>query len=237
MMKYLILVALMLCLPVRGEAWQVVGGGSAPDGDTCTGTQLFAAHFENNDDVTQGTPAGCSVGDTTVTRTGVTYSATQASDGSYSSYSTVENSKSVIDSTNMDVSITGTWCGDIYYTQTVTRTIFAISLSPSLSGKIVYAAGANKLSTTYGSETYTGSDTFTNETWTRVCFSWDASPSVGADKLAVKVGTNAWQAQTNRVLTSLSSNPTTYYITGGFYAYYPGYVDNVKLYSDYAHVE
>lgn len=29
MMRYLILLALMLCLPVRGEAWQVVGGGDA----------------------------------------------------------------------------------------------------------------------------------------------------------------------------------------------------------------
>ena len=27
MMRYLILIALLLCLPVRGEAWQVVGGG------------------------------------------------------------------------------------------------------------------------------------------------------------------------------------------------------------------
>ena len=31
-MRYLILLALMLCLPVRGEAWQVVGGGVASDG-------------------------------------------------------------------------------------------------------------------------------------------------------------------------------------------------------------
>lgn len=30
MMKYSILVALMLCLPVRGEAWQVVGWDAAP---------------------------------------------------------------------------------------------------------------------------------------------------------------------------------------------------------------
>ena len=28
MMKYLILTALLLCLPIRGEAWQVTGGGS-----------------------------------------------------------------------------------------------------------------------------------------------------------------------------------------------------------------
>lgn len=29
MMRYAILLALLLCLPVRGEAWQVVGGGAA----------------------------------------------------------------------------------------------------------------------------------------------------------------------------------------------------------------
>lgn len=28
-MRYMILIALLLCLPVRGEAWQVVGGGAA----------------------------------------------------------------------------------------------------------------------------------------------------------------------------------------------------------------
>lgn len=30
MMRYMILIALLLCLPVRGEAWQVVGGGDEP---------------------------------------------------------------------------------------------------------------------------------------------------------------------------------------------------------------
>ena len=31
-MRYLILIALLLCLPVRGEAWQVVGGGASGGG-------------------------------------------------------------------------------------------------------------------------------------------------------------------------------------------------------------
>ena len=35
-MRYLILIALLMCLPVRGEAWQVVGG-VASSGVTCSG--------------------------------------------------------------------------------------------------------------------------------------------------------------------------------------------------------
>ena len=30
MMRYVILIAMLMCLPVRGEAWQVVGGGDEP---------------------------------------------------------------------------------------------------------------------------------------------------------------------------------------------------------------
>ena len=35
MMRYLILAAMLLCLPVRGEAWQVVGGGAAQELGFC----------------------------------------------------------------------------------------------------------------------------------------------------------------------------------------------------------
>ncbi len=54
--------------PVQQEARMsiaVVAGGvpAAPSGDSCTGGLLFSWHCENLD-VTLGTPAGCSVGDT-----------------------------------------------------------------------------------------------------------------------------------------------------------------------------
>ena len=219
--------------PYPGPGVVIAGSGS---GDVCTGTQLFAAHFENNDDVTAGTPSGCSVGDTTLTRVGVTYSTTQKSDGEYSSYATAENSSVSIDSLGMDVSIAGTWCGDIYYTATAPRRTFTISASGAY-GQIVYSVGGNTARTVYGSESLTSTDMFVNDTLTRVCHSWDASAAGGADKLAVKVGTNGWLETTNRTLTSLESNPSIYYITSGPYQYYPGYIDNVKLYSDYKHAE
>ncbi|MGV0961816.1 MAG: hypothetical protein ACOYB1_18480 [Limnohabitans sp.] len=64
MMKYLLAFLLMQSLPVLAEEldWYDV----APSGDSCTGGLLFSWHAENVD-VTQGTPAGCSVGDTTAT--------------------------------------------------------------------------------------------------------------------------------------------------------------------------
>lgn len=51
-MRYVILIALLLCLPVRGEAWQVLGGGAATSGgpflvDTFTeasANTLLSAH-------------------------------------------------------------------------------------------------------------------------------------------------------------------------------------------------
>ena len=71
----------------------ILGGGAAaapPAGDTCgAGGMLVSAHFENSDTITTGTPAGCSVGDTTWSRVGTippTYSAAQYSDGGYSLY-------------------------------------------------------------------------------------------------------------------------------------------------------
>jgi len=50
--------------------WSVgaAGGGvaAAPAGETCTGSLIVIAHFENSDTITTGTPAGCSAtGDTT----------------------------------------------------------------------------------------------------------------------------------------------------------------------------
>lgn len=237
MKRYLLLIILCLAdsCAFAFPPWfigAVASGGASVD--TCTGSKLFAAHFENSDNVTVG--GGCSVGDTTITKLGITYSAAKKSDGEYSTYSTVEDSSGVIDSTNMNISITGTWCGDISYQQTIGRRVFTISSSGPY-GYIVYNSGGNTIRANYGTENHTSSATFQNDTWTRVCTSWDASQSDGADKLAVKVGANQWESSTIKTLASLGSNPATYYIVGGSFQYYPGYIDNVKIYSDYAHEE
>ena len=48
MMRCLILLALLLCLPVRGEAWQVVGGGGSPSSFCASqGTTLFCEDFSD----------------------------------------------------------------------------------------------------------------------------------------------------------------------------------------------
>ena len=57
MMRYLILIALLLCLPVRGEAWQVVGGGdkktSVSDSfDYTSGQTLVNANPDDWGDIT-----------------------------------------------------------------------------------------------------------------------------------------------------------------------------------------
>lgn len=46
MMRYVILMALLLCLPVRGESWQVVGGGSV--GVTLGPEKLNDPSFESS---------------------------------------------------------------------------------------------------------------------------------------------------------------------------------------------
>jgi hypothetical protein len=70
-MRKTILIILLLLLPVlclagplQEKHMSVIAkkNVSAPAGDSCTSGLLLSSHFENNDDVTQGTPAGCSAG-------------------------------------------------------------------------------------------------------------------------------------------------------------------------------
>lgn len=73
MMRYLILVAFLLCLPVRGDAWQVVGGGG---GQPCDDGILANGCFD--DDLSGWTPysnSGFSAanGEATVSNNGFTY--------------------------------------------------------------------------------------------------------------------------------------------------------------------
>lgn len=61
----------------------VVSQSTAASGDSCTSGLLLSMHFENDDTITNGTPAGCSAGDTTLTKTNSTYTTDNAQDGSY----------------------------------------------------------------------------------------------------------------------------------------------------------
>jgi hypothetical protein len=64
----------------------VVGGEVVGGCDDCSGDLMFSYHFENDLDITQGTPCGCvdAGGDTTATASGTaTFDASIKSDGSY----------------------------------------------------------------------------------------------------------------------------------------------------------
>lgn len=73
-MKKLIFLLLLIPSLLFAQSWEearvspmILGGGvPVAGGDSCTGNLLFSWHFENLD-VTLGTPAGCSAGDTTAT--------------------------------------------------------------------------------------------------------------------------------------------------------------------------
>lgn len=60
MMRYLILTALLMCLPVRGEAWQVVGGG----GGESLGPELVLNSMFNSNSVANWTGTNATVSST-----------------------------------------------------------------------------------------------------------------------------------------------------------------------------
>jgi len=76
---------------VSGASVSTVVGINYDDGDdegACVSPLILEAHMENDDSVLAGTPAGCGPsGKTTWTKNGsISYSSTQASDGTYSLY-------------------------------------------------------------------------------------------------------------------------------------------------------
>jgi hypothetical protein len=74
-----------IILTLTGDTW-IAGGAWSPEAN-----QVLEMHFENNDDITQGTPVGGSTNATkTLTRfNSMAYSSTQKSDGTYSLYKTL----------------------------------------------------------------------------------------------------------------------------------------------------
>ena len=60
MMRYAILIAMLLCLPVRGEAWQVVGGG----GGESLGPELVLNSMFNSNSVANWTGTNATLSST-----------------------------------------------------------------------------------------------------------------------------------------------------------------------------
>lgn len=144
-----------------------------------------------------------------------------------------EDDGAEIDSTGLPAGMatTGTWCGDYYHSSTSSG--YAYSIGASI-GRFTDGAGADDtvLLTVYGAESYAGTTTFSDNTITRVCYSWDSTQSAGADRLCNKVGANAWQCATNKTLTD-GSLAATLFIAGQNLQFGRGYTDNIKLYSTY----
>lgn len=120
-MKKLLILFFLLCLAVSvygSECVVVVGQAVSAGGgcDDCSGALVLGAHFENNADIEEGTPCGCS-DDTDKTWDGGSYNA-ESSDGSYSLVSTNSTTFYNIDLTNATtLEDEGTATFDLYLTE------------------------------------------------------------------------------------------------------------------------
>ncbi len=202
--------------------------------DSCTGALVASFHFEDstNHNLTVGAPCGCSddANKTYSLTGGSTYNTTYKTDGARGVNAQGEDDAVEYAQTTIDVTAVGTWCGDVYFTATsLTGRAFTIGVV----GTLVYGAGdTNILQTVCGGSNYSGTTTFANNTWTRVCFSWDTSQAAGSDKLSNKVGASAWQAQTDFTLTQ-QANPATWFVVSGNFQFGRAYFDNIKIYNTY----
>ncbi len=238
-MKKLLTILVVLVIPFSSWAGGVtmIGGGTPAEVtcDSCSGALVASFHFEDstNHNLTVGTPCGCSDDANKIYSLtgGSTYDTTYKSDGARGVNAQGEDDAVEYAQTTIDVTAVGTWCGDVYFTGTADGRVFTVATT--ITGTFVYGAGnTNVLKTTNGASTYQGTTTYASNTWTRVCFSWDTTQAAGSDKLANKVGANAWQANATLTLTQ-QTNIATWFVVSGNFQYGRGYFDNVKVYSTY----
>jgi hypothetical protein len=224
-------------VPVSG------GGGGCDD---CSGTLILSVHFEdglNPTDITDGTPCGCTDGtDTTVDLTGgaaINSTAAYVSDGSYSADIRGEDDALEIDSTGLPSGLmtTGTYCADYYKSNAGNGYIFRMVANGPI-GTVEDGAGSNDntIRMSWGPNYKPSTAVFNDAEMVRICFSWDASQSDGSDRLAVKVGANSWESIETLTLT-VQAMPAVIFIGNADWQYGRGYLDNIKIYSDYQHAE
>jgi len=236
-----ILVAWCMAFTAGGTFSSGSGGGGCDD---CSGTLILSVHFEDGSDpstITTGTPCGCTDGtDTTADLAGgATITSDYKSDGIYGANIVGENYTVDISSEGITgILSTGTYCADYYKSAAGNGYIFRLSSGSVLRGEVIDGAGANDntIRISIGSEYKTSTDTFNDAEFCRICFAWDTTQAGTTDKLAVKVGAGSWSEKTGVSLTDGTIlDPLK--IAGGTWQHGRGYIDNIKIYSDYQHAE
>jgi hypothetical protein len=250
MRKLLTGIAIVLSFALNVEARMNVGivGGSvaAATGESCTGSLVVIAHFENNDDITVGTPAGCSAtGDTTWDRaTGngdSAYTADAATgSGSYSlslptdasSEDTARLTMAGIDGAQLRLDF---WMKITVLPASGTRMIANIyynndnlaDLSLSTSGNIVarhVGGGFSRTLTTTACNLSTG-------TWYHIIFAYREGASDPSMSVTCDANT---ETITSDLYTQSGVDPGLLIVGfGGNYAF-DGQIDYLKLYTTYS---
>lgn len=232
--------ALILVASFQVHAWMnvgMVGGGVPAVAGGCTGSLLLSAHFENSDDITAGTPAGCSAGaDTTFARTGATYTTNNPQDGTYSLLLDDDTENAIITVTSRDIFDERTGRIDFYfYADNVASSgdIFLARYGDDDYIAVNRSGTEIRLrynSTTGGAVSVTTSGlSLTNGTSYHIVAQWQ---STGDPNLYLTV--NAVTASSNTNLTAMAGSPTTLYFgdSGGWA--FRGKIDNVKIYNTYS---
>lgn len=220
-------------LPVRRKAPVVEAGGG---GDACgTGNLLFAWHCENVD-VTLGTPAGCSLGDTVATlNSGAVISTTQEQDGSNSLSVPTINDRAIFAVTGENIAEGSQGRIEFYlYVTTIASTTSIMSFRNGANAATI-SMGSNFINLEYlnsGSpdpEASTTAGSLTTGSWLKVVAQWRTT---GNPNLRVTV--NDANEGTVNDDPGAEIAPTEVWVgedgggAGGAF-----FVDNIKIYSTY----
>ena len=200
--------------------------------DTCSSNLILASHFENDDNIENGDPCGCSTNaDKTWTMTSITYSTTQKSDGSYAAYVNDDTDNGVITATINKAA--GTIIFDIYVTTYAQYTLF-LSLRTDPSNEDNWIGCGNDSSGVIGCffegapDLIGVSANMTNNAWHTVTFKYRTG--VTNPSLSLQVDSES-PATSNTDLTPITGTLSIIKINhpyGTNAAAY--YIDNVKIY-------
>ena len=211
-------------------------------GDSCTGTLVTSAHFENDDTITNGTPAGCNsnAAQKWTIADHAEYSGTQKSDGSYAFHtkSTTWNNKTGILTVN-GTSAAGAIVLDVYVVTGLANGSLALLTADATNKIDVYMS----TTTTDVGITYTGGgsgiscvDTnhyLTTNGWHTVIAKWSQT-AVGGKYLSVQIDANA--ATTCAVaLNTFTGTPSQLQVGNNVWSACEIYIDKVKLYNAWAY--
>ena len=236
-----VLVIIMLsCLGLTElQAMQLCAGRpiSAESGG-CTGGEIFAYHFENSNDVTVGTPTGCSAGDEVATNTNVTFESSSPApqDGTWSALFDSSGDKLEFDPPSAGMDTAGTVDKYIYLDAfTDNGEIFKLDGGGG-NQVLIGMTGTEEIFLIYEGNTdqvtliTTGCDLVTGE-WIHIIGKWRQgaeNPSTYISCDSPTGGTDSDQSDTD--LTDFSSAPTTVIMGSAGGTALSGNMDNLHIY-------